>query len=94
METEEIFSKDFMAIPDECSDLHKLVLDNSHVGIIVCDAEGIIRYMNCDAEGIIRYMNKMYAETYDLDRFKAIGNRITIKIVSGVERSGIPDTIG
>jgi len=83
METEEIFSKDFMAIPDECSDLHKLVLDNSHVGIIVCDAEGIIRYMN-----------KMYAETYDLDRFKAIGNRITIKIVSGVERSGIPDTIG
>ena len=66
MEAKEILSKDFVVVPDECSNLHKLVLDNSHLGIVVCDADGIIRYMN-----------KMYAETYDLDRFKALGNHIT-----------------
>jgi PAS domain S-box-containing protein len=44
----------------------EVVLDNSYVGIIFCDSEGIIRFMN-----------RMYEELLGVDRQTAVGQHIT-----------------
>jgi PAS domain S-box-containing protein len=66
MKSIELYSRIHPSNSHDFAGLHELVLENSHVGIVVCDSNGIIRYMN-----------QRYAETYNLDRFEALGNHIT-----------------
>ena len=84
MKSREFSSKIPPSNGDDFVDLHELVLENSHVGIVVCDSDGIIRYMN-----------KRYAETYNLDRVKALGNHITTYFpnaqIPRVVKTGKPD---
>lgn len=74
----------FRQSPEAMSDLANLALDNSQVGVVVCDAEGFIRYMN-----------GRYGEIYNINVYKAIGRHITDYFANAqiprVAKSGKPD---
>lgn len=68
MMTDDIFSPQntSLALNEDRKDLCKLVLDNAHTGVFICDPEGVIRYMN-----------QMFADMFEIDRHVAIGRKVT-----------------
>ena len=74
----------FRQTPEAMHSLTNLALDYSHVGWVVCDAEGFIRYMNA-----------MYGEIFKIDRHEAIGHHITDYFhnaqIPRVAKTGKPD---
>lgn len=69
---------------DAMANLKSLALDHSQVGVVVCDAEGFIRYMN-----------DRYGEIYNINKHEAIGQHITDYFINAqiprVAKSGKPD---
>ena len=66
------------------ANLTSLALDHSQVGVVFCDAEGFIRYMN-----------DRYGEIYKINKHEAIGQHITDYFINAqiprVAKSGKPD---
>jgi transcriptional regulator with PAS, ATPase and Fis domain len=68
---------------DDKRDVCKMVLDNAHIGVFVCDPDGIIRYMN-----------QMFAEMFEINKQTAIGRKVTDyfadSVLLQVMKTGVP----